>query len=261
VELQGSVAVVTGASSGFGELTALRLAREGASVVVAARRLERLESLAERIASRGGRALPVRCDVTSIPDLEALRDRVEGEFGRCDVLVNNAGIPGGGWFEDLSLEQIDRVIGVNLLAVIHCTMVFLPMMLALRRGHIVNLGSLASRYAPPTASVYAASKHGVVAFSEALYYELAPKGILVTSVNPGFAVTEAFTQERLPKMLVMPADRVARTIVDVVKTGRAPEVSVPRALAPWQALRILTPPLYRWGMRTIATRLGSTRIR
>jgi len=242
-----------------GELTARLLAKGGASVVLAARRLERLEALAGEIEGRGGRALAVRCDVTEVADLQGLRDRVDETFGRCDVLINNAGIPGGGRFEEVSLEQIERVIRVNLLGVMLCTKVFLPMMLERPRGHIVNVGSVAGRYATPGASVYTASKHGVVAFSEALYYELAPRGILVTSVNPGFAATEGFPQGRLPSAIVMPAERVARAIVDVVRKGKAPEVTVPRALGPWQAFRILTPPLYRWGVRQASKKLGATR--
>jgi len=258
MELRGAVAVVTGASSGFGELTSRLLAKEGASVVLAARRVERLEALAAEIEGRGGRGLAVRCDVTEVADLQGLRDRVEEAFGRCDVLINNAGIPGGGRFEDLSLEQIERVIRVNLLGVLFCTKIFLPMMLEQGAGHIVNVGSLAGRYAAPGASVYSASKHGVVAFSEALYYELAPRGILVTSVNPGFAATEGFPQGRLPSALVMPAEKVARAIVDVVKKGKAPEVSVPRGMGAWEAFRVLTPPLYRWGVRQASRKLSST---
>lgn len=259
MELNGAVAVVTGASSGFGELTARLLAKGGASVVLAARRVERLEALAGEIEGRGGRALAVRCDVTEVADLQALRDRVDETFGRCDVLINNAGIPGGGRFEEVSLEQIEQVIRVNLLGVMLCTKVFLPMMLERPRGHIVNVASVAGRYATPGASVYTASKHGVVAFSEALYYELGPRGILVTSVNPGFAATEGFPQGRLPSAIVMPAERVARAIVDVVRKDKAPEVTIPRALGPWQAFRILTPPLYRWGVRQAAKKLGVTR--
>lgn len=259
MELNGAVAVVTGASSGFGELTARLLAKGGASVVLAARRVERLEAVAGEIEGRGDRALAVRCDVTEVADLQALRDRVDETFGRCDVLINNAGIPGGGRFEEVSLEQIEQVIRVNLLGVMLCTKVFLPMMLERPRGHIVNVASVAGRYATPGASVYTASKHGVVAFSEALYYELGPRGILVTSVNPGFAATEGFPQGRLPSAIVMPAERVARAIVDVVRKDKAPEVTIPRALGPWQAFRILTPPLYRWGVRQAAKKLGATR--
>jgi short-subunit dehydrogenase len=258
MELRGSVAVVTGASSGFGELTSKLLAKVGVSVVLAARRVERLDALVGEIEGRGGRALAVKCDVTEIADLQRLRDRVDEEFGRCEVLINNAGIPGGGRFEELSLEQIEQVIRVNLLGVLFCTKVFLPMMLEQRRGHIVNVASLAGRYATPGASVYSASKHGVVAFSEALYYELAPRGILVTSVNPGFAATEGFPQGRLPSAIVMPAAKVARAIVDVVKKGKAPEVSVPRGMGVWEAFRVLTPPLYRWGVRQASRKLSST---
>ncbi len=151
MELRGAVAVVTGASSGFGELTSRMLAKEGAAVVLAARRSERLETVASEIEGRGGRALAVRCDVTEVADLQGLRDRVDEAFGRCDVLINNAGIPGGGRFEDLSLEQIEKVIRVNLLGVLVCTKVFLPMMLDRGAGHIVNVGSLAGRYAAPSA--------------------------------------------------------------------------------------------------------------
>jgi short-subunit dehydrogenase len=259
VQLRGSVAVVTGASSGFGELTAKLLAEEGASVVVAARRVDRLEAVATAVQGRGGRALAVKCDVTERSDLASLREAVEREFGRCDVLVNNAGIPGGGRFEELSPEQIERVIRVNVLGVMLCTKAFLPMMLERRRGHIVNVASLAGRFAAPGASVYAASKHAVVAFSESLYYELSPLGILVTSVNPRFAATEGFPQDRLPSALVMPASKVARAIVDVVKRGKAPEISVPRGMGAFEAFRILTPPFYRWGMRKVTARVGSTK--
>ncbi|MEW6059256.1 MAG: SDR family NAD(P)-dependent oxidoreductase [Actinomycetota bacterium] len=259
MELRGAVAVVTGASSGFGELTAKLLASEGANVALAARRAERLEGVAEQIAARGGSAVVVPCDVTKLADLEELRDRVDEAYGRCDVLVNNAGIPGGGPLIDLSFEAIEQVVRVNLLAVMLCTRVFLPMMLEQGRGHIVNVASLSGRFAAPGASVYGATKRGVIAFSEALYYELGPKGILVTSVNPGFAVTERFPQTHRPKAILMKPEKVAAAIVDTVKKGKAPQVTVPRAVAPLEALRILTPPLYRWGVRKVTSRFSATR--
>jgi len=254
VELPGAVVVVTGASSGIGEATALRFARAGSRVVLAARRLDRLEALAERIRSRGGIALPVRCDVTEAPEVGALVERTLEAFGWCDVLVNNAGIPSGGPFREIAPEQVDRVVQVNLLGVMQVTKAFLPPMLERRSGHVVNVASLAGRFATPGSSVYGATKHGVVAFSESLYYELRPLGVLVTTVNPGFTRTEGFPQTNIPKALVMDADRVARTIIDVVRRDRAPEISVPRSLAAMQVFRILTPPLYRWGVSLAARR-------
>jgi NADP-dependent 3-hydroxy acid dehydrogenase YdfG len=256
VELRGSVVVVTGASSGFGELAALRFARAGARVVLAARRLERLETLAERISSEGGSALAVGCDVTELDQLTELRDRVATEFERCDVLVNNAGIRGGGPFEAVDVEHLNRVIDVNLRGVVLGTKLFLPMMLERGRGHVVNIASLAGRFATPGAAIYGATKHAVVAFSEALYHELGPKGILVTTVNPGFSPTEGFPLTG-PAFVRLDPDDVAKLIVDVVRKGTAPEISIPRSLAALQAFRILTPPLYRWGMGTISRRYGS----
>ncbi len=248
MELRGAVAVVTGASAGIGESTALLLARQGAHVVLAARRLERLQALAERIASRGGQALPVRCDVSVPADLDELAARTEEAFDRCDILVNNAGIPGGGPFRERTPDEIERVVRVNLLGVMLGTHAFLPMLIRQRRGHIVNVASLAGRFATPGSSVYGATKHAVVAFSESLYYELKPLGVLVTTVNPGFTRTEGFPQDDIPRPLVMRREHVAEAILDVVRRGRAPEVSVPRALGAAQVFRVLTPPLYRWGV-------------
>jgi short-subunit dehydrogenase len=254
VDLRGAVVVVTGASAGIGEATALRFARAGAHTVLAARRVERLEALGDAIRSQGGEALPVRCDVTEPEDVAGLVDSTMGAYGRCDVLVNNAGIPGGGAFRNVSTEQIERLVRVNLLGVLLVTKAFLPSMLARRAGHVVNVASIAGRVATPGAAVYGATKHGVIAFGEALSAELRPFEILVTSVNPGLTRTEGFPQVGRRRPFVMQPERVAQTIVDVVRRERAPEVSVPRALALLQTFRILTPPLYRWGMNAAGRR-------
>jgi NAD(P)-dependent dehydrogenase (short-subunit alcohol dehydrogenase family) len=251
VNLRGAVVCVTGASSGIGEATALRFADAGARVVLAARRVDRLEAVADRIRSRGGEAAVVACDVTSPAEIDALVARVREAHDRIDVLVNNAGIPGGGAFRDLTREQIDRVIEVNVLGVLRMTKAFLPMFLERGRGHIVDVASLAGRFATPAVSVYGASKHAVVAFGESLAYELAPLGIRVTTVNPGFTATEGFPMRGVPRAFVMDPERVARTIVDVVANDRGPEVSVPRWISAFQAFRVLTPPLYRWGVSTV----------
>lgn len=248
MELKGAVVVVTGASSGIGEATAVAFARRGARVVLAARRTERLASLADRIERAGGRALAARCDVTDPHDLRTLRAVTEEAFGPADVLVNNAGVPGGGTFTELSDEQIRRIVEVNLLGVLYGTRAFLPGMLERHRGHVVNVASLAGRFATPGASVYGATKHAVVAFSEAEHTTARRAGVLVTSVNPGFVPTESFPSTDRPSLLMLRVEDVAETIVRVVRRGIAPECSIPRWAAAGQVFRLLTPRLYRWGL-------------
>jgi short-subunit dehydrogenase len=247
--VHGKVCVVTGASSGIGEATVKALARAGARVVLAARREDRLAALGQAIRSDGGQATWVPCDVTRVDDVEGLRAHVDREHGRCDVLVNNAGVPGGGRFADLTLEQIETVTATNYLGVLYCTKVLLPDLLE-SRGHAVNVASLAGRYALPGAAVYTAAKHAVVALSESLYYELRERGVMVTSINPGLVETEGFPMTELKRdpvarNFIMRPERVARVIVDVIRRRRGPEVSVPRWLASPQAFRVLAPPLYR----------------
>ncbi|HEU4356437.1 MAG TPA: SDR family NAD(P)-dependent oxidoreductase, partial [Actinomycetota bacterium] len=163
-------------------------------------------------------------------------------------------------FHSLPPERIERVARVNVLGVMLGTRAFLPMMLRARHGHIVNVASLAGRYATPGSAIYSASKHAVVAFGESLYYELKPLGVLVTTVNPGFTRTEGFPQDDVPRPLVMHRQHVARVIVDVVRRGRAPEVSVPRVLGAAQAFRVLAPPVYRWGVGRVTRGSRAARI-
>jgi short-subunit dehydrogenase len=249
MDLRDANVVVTGASSGIGEVTAIAFARRGARVVLVARRKDRLDDLAARIERAGGRAIAWTCDVTDLARVEKLPGLVKELTGRpVDVLVNNAGIAGGGSFLELGHDRIDRVVGVNLLAVMHVTRVFLPGMLERGRGHVVNVASLAGRFAAPGTAVYTATKHGVVAFSESLDVSTRRRGVLVTAVNPGYVPTEGFPATGRPGLLTLTPERVADVIVKVVRDDISPEYSVPRWAAALQAFRILTPPLYRWGM-------------
>ena len=255
MELRGTVAVVTGASAGLGEATAVELARRGAKVVLAARRLDRLEALAERIERHGGRAVAIRCDVGDPDQLEALPAVVAEAIGPCGILVNNAGLPARGSLEELTYEQIEQVVRVNVLGVMWGTRAFLPGMLKRGEGHVVNVASLAGRFAAPGAAVYSATKHAVVGFSRALDPSTKSRGVRVTSVNPGFVPTEGFPKVRgRPSFLTLTPERVAETIVKVVREGIAPEHSIPRWVASLEAFRVLTPPLYRWGVDTLARR-------
>lgn len=245
MQIRGAVAVVTGASSGIGRATALALAREGAQVVLAARRRERLAELEREIESAGGRALAVPCDVTDVADIRSLAAVVEGAFGRCDILVNNAGIPAGGRFVDIDWERVEEVVDTNLMSVLAASKAFLPGMLRRHRGHIVNVASLAGRHAVPGSGVYSATKHAVVAFSESTNHETAPQGVLMTAVNPGLVDTEGFPQRDLPSPIVLDVERVAGAIVRVVRKGQAPVVSVPRWSGALELARMLAPGPYR----------------
>lgn len=249
--IRGKVCVVTGASSGIGEATARALARAGAAVVLAARRADRLAGVTAEIEAAGGTASWRVCDVTRLDDLEALRGHVDDSHGRCDVLVNNAGVPGRGRFADVSLERIREVTATNYLAVLICTKVFLPMLLE-SRGHVVNVASLAGRYALPGASVYSAAKHAVVAFSESVSYDLARQGVRVTAVCPGFVDTEGFPHPSAPSFLTFTAEQVSRRIVEVIESGRVGTVSIPAWAGPLASSQVLLPKLYRLAMTRIA---------
>ena len=249
MNLRGAVVVVTGASAGIGRATALAFARSGSSLVLAARRADRLEELAHEIERHGGRARAVPADVTREAEVAALAERTLAAFGRCDVLVNNAGVPGGGPFADVAPERIESIVRTNLIGVLSVTRAFLPAMLESGRGHVVNVASIAGLVALPGAAVYSATKHAVVAFSEALDGEVRHRGVRVTAVNPGLVRTEGFPQRDVPSPLLVRVDRVADTIVRAARDGVAPTVSVPRAAAVLPALHGLAPPLFRAGVR------------
>lgn len=188
--LDGKVVAVTGASSGIGEATALALAEAGAKVALGARRADRLEALAQRIADAGGTALAVEVDVSDEASARAFVERAHGELGGLHGLVNNAGVMLLGPFEGQPPDDWRRMIEVNLYGVLYCTAPALPLMREGGGGHVVNVSSTAGRIASAGASVYNLTKFGVTAFSEALRQEALHSGIRVTCVEPGYVETE-----------------------------------------------------------------------
>jgi clavulanate-9-aldehyde reducatase len=188
--LEGKVALVTGASSGIGEATAVALAAEGAGVGLGARRKGRIEALAERISGDGGRALAVESDVTDETAANALVERTASELGRLDILVNNAGVMLLGPVAGANTEEWRRMIEVNLLGLLYCTHAALPVMGEAGSGHIVNVSSVAGRTAAIGSAVYNMTKWGVVGFSEGLRQEILHANVRVTCVEPGFVETE-----------------------------------------------------------------------
>ena len=190
MDLTGKVAVITGASSGIGEATALSLAQAGVKLVLAARREERLEALAQKIKGMEGEAVVFAADLRDAAKAEACIEKAAQAFGRLDILVNNAGT--------MLLSPIDRaepsdwqsMIEINLLSLMYTSRAALIKMRAQGSGHIVNISSVAGRSAGPTAGGYNASKWGVNGFSEALRREAHRDGVRVTVIEPGVVATE-----------------------------------------------------------------------
>ena len=195
-ELNGTVALVTGASSGIGEATARELARHGAAVAIGARRKQRLDALAEKIEDAGGRALAIEADVTDETQARRLVAYTAEQFGRLDTVINNAGVMLLGPTVDAPVEEWDRMIALNLQGLLYVAHAALPHLLAAaqleprRVADLVNISSVAGRTARQGAAVYNLTKHGVGAFSEALRQEVAGRHVRVSLVEPGAVDTE-----------------------------------------------------------------------
>jgi NADP-dependent 3-hydroxy acid dehydrogenase YdfG len=193
--LEGSVALITGASSGIGLATATRLAAGGATVAIAARREDRLRDLEEQIHKAGGRALVLGADVTDPVQAKAIVDQTVAELGSLDILVNNAGIMLLGPAAGASLDDWDRMIDLNVKALLHVTHAAIPHLLASAEGErgvadLVNISSVAGRVARAGSNVYNASKWGVGAFTESLRQEFTKRHLRVSVVEPGATATE-----------------------------------------------------------------------
>jgi NADP-dependent 3-hydroxy acid dehydrogenase YdfG len=189
-DIEGKVVAITGASSGIGEATALLLAERGATVVLGARRTERLDKLVDDIRDRGGRAVSLSTDVTRREDLERLVSGAVGEFGRLDVLVSNAGISKIGPMADLDVDGWSAMIDVNLRGVLHGIAAALPVFRRQGQGHFVTTVSTAGLKIVPTMAVYAATKNAVRTLLEGLRQESTDGVVRTTSISPGYVRTE-----------------------------------------------------------------------
>lgn len=229
MDIKGKVVIVTGASSGIGEAAAREFGREGAKVVLAARRVDRLEALANEIEAMGSQTLVVQADLSKLEDIQKMVSDTLRTFGRIDVLVNNAGFGRLDWLEKLDpLNDIQAQIDVNVMGVIQTTRQVLPMMIQQRSGSIINMCSMAGLVGMPTYTIYAASKHAVHGFSEALRREVKPWGIDVSLIYPGGVVTEFSqhagikrkTNATTPKFMLLTAEQVGKAVVKLVRRPR-----------------------------------------
>ncbi|HZG62298.1 MAG TPA: SDR family NAD(P)-dependent oxidoreductase [Rubrobacteraceae bacterium] len=189
-KLDGKVAVITGASSGIGEATAEALAAEGAAVVVAARREDRLNNLVDRIEGDGGRVLPVACDVTDEEQAHALIQRAKDELGSVDILVNNAGVMQLSKIEKGLSDEWRTMFDVNVMGLLYVTDAAVQAMKEQGSGYVVNISSVAGRKTRPGVGVYSGTKFAVNAISEALRQELIEDNVRVTMIEPGAVETE-----------------------------------------------------------------------
>jgi clavulanate-9-aldehyde reductase len=237
-DLSGQVIAVTGASSGIGEATALACARAGAAVALAARRVERIEALAERITAAGGRAIAVATDVGDEAQARVFVERAHAELGRLDVLVNNAGVMLLGPIANAPTDEWRRMIHANVFGVLYCTHAALALMREQGSGHIVNVSSVAGRVARLGSGVYNLTKFGVGAFSESLRQEGVAIGVRVTLIEPGAVATElpGHNREEVLEQMAkrfagvtpLAADDIAEAVLYAI--GQPPNVSINEVL-------------------------------
>jgi NADP-dependent 3-hydroxy acid dehydrogenase YdfG len=221
-DIQGKVVVITGASSGLGEATARLLCAQGARLALGARRIDRIQSLANDLIASGGKALAVATDVTRYDQVKRLVDEAVRAFGRIDVMVNNAGLMPNSPLERLKIDDWNRMIDVNIKGVLYGIAAALPIMKQQKAGHIINVSSVAGHKVRPGNAVYAATKHAVRVLSEGLRMEVKPYNIRTTVISPGAVATELVNSVTEPDVaegvrkiydIAVPADTFARVVL------------------------------------------------
>jgi NADP-dependent 3-hydroxy acid dehydrogenase YdfG len=223
IGVEGKIVVITGASSGLGEAAARLLADEGATVVLGARREDRLRALTDELTRRGDKALAIPTDVSRRDQVRRLVDGAVEAYGRIDVLINNAGVMPLSPLDRLKVDEWDRMIDVNLKGVLYGIAAALPHMRQRKSGHIINVSSVAGHKVRAGGAVYAATKHAVRALSEGLRQEVKPYNIRTTIISPGVvlselpnAASEPDVSANLQKMyddLGIPPESFARAVV------------------------------------------------
>jgi len=220
--IKGKVIVITGASSGLGEAAAKYLSQEGATVVLGARRLDRIKALADGINNSGGKAIAINTDVTKVGQVKALVDNSVKAFGRIDVLINNAGLMPQSTLDRYRIDEWDKMIDVNIKGVLYGIAAALPYMQKQKSGHIINVSSVAGHKVRPGGTVYSATKHAVRVISEGLRQEVKQYNIRTTIISPGAvdteltnSITEPDVAQNMKKFyadIAIPADSFARVV-------------------------------------------------
>ena len=220
--IAGKIVVITGASSGLGEATARLLSAQGATVVLGARRVDRLHSLVTELTGQGGQALAVATDVVHRDQVKKLVDTAVETYGRIDVMINNAGLMPQAPLERLKVDLWDQMIDVNIKGVLYGIAAALPHMQRQKSGHFINVSSIAGHKVGPGWTVYALTKHAVRVLSEGLRMEVKPYNIRTTIISPGAVATELPQSAGEPDLaaqiqsyyddVAIPPDSFARTV-------------------------------------------------
>jgi len=219
MDLNHKTAIVTGASKGIGKAISIALAKEGVNVVLAARTEEKLREVKKDISSFGGNSLIIPTDMSNEKDILNLFDKTKKEFGRLDILINNAGIIIKGNLVNFKIEDFDRIMNVNLRGVFLSCQQALKIMTLQKSGFIINISSNAVFKGYPEQSVYTASKHGIVGLTKSLANEVQKDGISVALIHPGGVDTELINYARpdIDKSVLIPPEDIAKTIVYMLK--------------------------------------------
>jgi short-subunit dehydrogenase len=249
MHFQNQVVLITGASSGIGRRLAIDLATKGATVIGCGRSAERLQQTEEEMRRANRSCAVMACDLGDRREVEKMVGRVVADFGRIDILINNAGIGMRKPFVESSVETVEAIMRTNYLGMVYCTHAVLPSMIARGKGHIVNISSAAGKIGTLNMAGYCASKFAMNGFSESLYHELKPLGIHVSVLCPGPVRTDfnklfAATAPKAPPWLVVSPEFVSQAVIQAIERRRF-EVVIPRSLALMCWFKRIVPNLFR----------------
>lgn len=252
-KLKNKNIVITGASSGIGAEIANQAVARGANLVLLARRVERLQALKKVLEQKyGGNIFVHALDVSHLDEVERVFSIIHQQIGAIDVLVNNAGFGAFKEAHEAAISEIQDMFAVNVVGLMACTKMVLPNMIALRSGHIINIASQAGKIATPKSSVYAATKHAVLGYTNSLRMEMSRHNVYVTAVNPGPIATDFFQiadesgsyVKNVGKYMLQP-EYVARKVVDCMLTPKR-EINLPRWMNAGSVVYSLFPRLVEW---------------
>lgn len=243
--------IITGASGGIGLSVAEQCAARGANLVLLARRLDKLKEIKQDLEQRFSVTVHVyQLDVSNTEEIKEVFSKILSEFSRIDVLVNNAGYGLFRYAHEATIEEVKGMFSVNVVGLIACTSMVLPLMKKQRSGHIINIASMAGKIATPKSSVYSATKHAVLGYSNSLRMELADDGVFVTAVNPGPIATNFFdiadeqgTYVKNVQRYMLQPEFVAIKITDAMLT-KTREINLPRWMNAGSIIYVLFPRLF-----------------